>query len=81
MHPSPTQAFIYQLKLEAEAETDAVYRISASLSDIMMYAGMLAVAKCNGPQIQFQPGRVDEAVADGANRLPAPTEPLTHTVS
>lgn len=37
---------------------------------------MLAVAKCNGPQIEFQPGRADAAEADGAHRLPEPTETL-----
>lgn len=45
------------------------------------YAGMLAVAKCGGPHTEFQPGRVDTPVFDAAERLPAPTEPLFHTVS
>lgn len=44
------------------------------------YAGMLAVAKCGGPHIEFYPGRTDSAVFDAAERLPAPTEPLHHTV-
>lgn len=42
---------------------------------------MLAVAKCGGPHIEFQPGRTDSAVFDPNARLPAPTEPLFHTVS
>lgn len=42
---------------------------------------MLAVAKCGGPQIEFHPGRTDSATFDGDARLPAPTEPLHHTVS
>lgn len=76
-----TQAFMYQLKLEAAAEPSATYRITVTLSDVIMYAGMLGVAKCGGPQIQFQPGRVDASVADGPFRLPAADEPLPHTVS
>jgi hypothetical protein len=42
---------------------------------------MLAVAKCGGPHIEFHPGRPDSAVFDAPERLPAPTEPLHHTVS
>lgn len=45
------------------------------------YAGMLAVAKCGGPQIKFEPGRPDASVVDAEMRLPAPDEPLPHTVS
>jgi hypothetical protein len=41
---------------------------------------MLAVAKCGGPQIEFQPGRVDSLVADAPMRLPNPVAPLAHTV-
>jgi hypothetical protein len=41
---------------------------------------MLAVAKCGGPHIEFHPGRTDSAVFDAPERLPAPTEPLHHTV-
>jgi len=42
---------------------------------------MIAVAKCDGPHIEFHPGRVDSARFDAPERLPAPTEPLHHTVS
>ena len=42
---------------------------------------MLAVAKCGGPHIEFQPGRLDAPAFDPPGRLPAPTEPLHHTVS
>ena len=45
------------------------------------YAGFLAVAKCGGPHVEFQPGRTDSAGFDANARLPAPTEPLFHTVS
>jgi hypothetical protein len=45
------------------------------------YAGFLAVAKCGGPHVEFQPGRTDSAAFDANARLPAPTEPLFHTVS
>lgn len=45
------------------------------------YAGMLAVAKCGGPHIEFQPGRLDVALADGPERLPSPVEPLSHSVA
>jgi hypothetical protein len=48
---------------------------------VCRYAGMLAVAKCGGPHIEFQPGRTDSAVFDPDARLPAPTEPLHHSVS
>jgi hypothetical protein len=41
---------------------------------------MLAVAKCGGPQIEFQPGRVDAEVPDAPMRLPNPVAPLAHTV-
>lgn len=47
----------------------------------MLHAGMLAVAKCGGPHIEFQPGRIDSPTFDAPERLPAPTEPLHHTIS
>lgn len=31
--------------------------------------------------MEFQPGRTDSAAFDAADRLPAPTEPLSHAIS
>lgn len=53
MYRPPPQAFMWQLKLEAAAEPLAAHRISVSLSDVIVYAGMLGVAKCGGPQVGY----------------------------
>lgn len=42
---------------------------------------MLAVAKCGGPQTEFQPGRKDVTSADPPHRLPDPTETVHQNVS
>lgn len=75
-------AFFYQVKLETEIdEPPATHLAQVSMADIIMYAGMLAVAKCGGPHIEFMPGRPDSPGFDAPERLPAPTEPLHHTIS
>lgn len=42
---------------------------------------MLAVAKCGGPQVEFQPGRIDSTTFDAPKRLPDPNEELASNVS
>lgn len=74
-------ALFYQIKFEARNERLTSERITVSIADIIQYAGMMALARCGGPHVEFQPGRPDANAADAAARLPAPTEPLSHSIS
>lgn len=68
-------ALFYKLKLEAEAADPG---FKPSIADIIVYAGMLATARCAGPHVLFVPGRVDAAVADNPGLLPETEDDLEH---
>jgi catalase (peroxidase I) len=52
---------------------DMVSRFGISFADALTFGGIVAVQACNGPDIPFQPGRLDTARGPGpVNRLPNP---------